>query len=146
MESGLFGRLRDLNGLILLDLFARFCYRSTNTARECMSRALHDGEFPFCTDRRVLALRLMEPERRVASSYPSQSILHTRYPGTDCAFSLCIYRCNEKRTLFLFRHCTCVFTADTYFEFSGFGDSFYYFITKTIHALCSLNSTNSLLT
>lgn len=39
-----------------------------------------------CTDHRALPLRLMERELGVSatSSYPSQSILLTRYTGTDC--------------------------------------------------------------
>lgn len=72
-----------------------------------------DREFPFCTDHRALALRLMEPERSPASSYhfPIDST-HALRRNRLRALSLCIYGCNEKRTLFLVHHCTCVFTAD----------------------------------
>lgn len=68
-----------------------------------------DGE-SFRSARSVSVAPNGSPREASALAYPYQSILLTRHIGTDCALSpLYFYRCNEKRTLFLAHHCTCVF-------------------------------------
>lgn len=114
--------------------FCALCYQSTNRSRvhvACVARwrvsVLHGppgvSVAPNGTREKLGPHRI--PSNRFYTRATTEQI--ARFPH-------CIYRCNEKPTLFLDHRCISVFTVGhTHFQFSGVSSC--YFNTKTIYML-----------